>query len=134
MTRRAALGHFLDQPGNQQVIDALLARGVRITDAHPPSPKLREGLDLATLLSDLGIPRLTPLRARQLADAVPDAARLLAADRHNMVIAGLPNNRGCVCSLAFRSCERAAAGGRVGEQGELCAMPAVAAAAVPLEA
>ncbi|NLA67111.1 MAG: NAD-dependent DNA ligase LigA, partial [Gammaproteobacteria bacterium] len=40
-----ALGHFLDQPGNQAVIDALLDAGVHIGDAHPPSPRLREGLD-----------------------------------------------------------------------------------------
>src|SRR5690606_29335793 len=37
-----AIGHFLDQPGNQQAIDDLLARGVVIGDAHPPSPKLRD--------------------------------------------------------------------------------------------
>ncbi|MEN1928244.1 NAD-dependent DNA ligase LigA [Luteimonas sp. MJ250] len=86
-----ALGHFLDQPGNQAVIDALLAAGVRITDAHPPSPKLREGLVLAQLLADLAIPKLTPLRAKQLADAFPDAATLLDQERHNFVIAGLPD-------------------------------------------
>ena len=86
-----ALGHFLDQPGNQQVIDALLAAGVRITDAHAPSPKLREGLTLAALLADLCIPKLTPLRARQLSDAFPDAATLLDQERHNFVMAGLPD-------------------------------------------
>lgn len=41
-----SLGHFLDQPGNQQAIDDLLQRGVRIGDAHPPSPKLRDALSL----------------------------------------------------------------------------------------
>jgi DNA ligase (NAD+) len=86
-----ALGHFLDQPGNQAVIDALLAAGVRITDAHPPSPKLHDGLTLAQLLADLGIPKLTPLRAKQLADAFPDAATLVAQAQHNFVIAGLPD-------------------------------------------
>jgi DNA ligase (NAD+) len=74
-----ALGHFLDQPGNQQVIDALLARGVRIGKAHPPSPALRKGLDLATLLVDLEIPRVTRLRAEQLAASCRDADGLLAA-------------------------------------------------------
>ena len=87
-----ALGHFLDQPGNQAVIDGLLAAGVRITDAHPPSPKLREGLTLAQLLADFAIPKLTPLRAKQLADAFPDAAGLLDQERHNFVIAGLPDD------------------------------------------
>src|SRR5690606_36710399 len=43
-----ALVHFLDQPCNQAVIDDLLDAVVRIADAHPPSPKLLEGLVLAT--------------------------------------------------------------------------------------
>ncbi|MDH5823223.1 NAD-dependent DNA ligase LigA [Luteimonas sp. RD2P54] len=85
-----ALGHFLDQPGNQQVIDALLARGVRIGDSHPPSPKLRDGLDLATLLADLEIPRITAVRAGQLAAAFADAAALRKAPAHKLVAAGLP--------------------------------------------
>lgn len=97
-----AIGHFLDQPGNQQVIDDLLARGVTITDAHAPSPKLREGLGLATLLADLEIPKITRIRAEQLAAAFPvaagqadaaahsAAAGLLGAQQHNLITAGLP--------------------------------------------
>ncbi|WP_374248230.1 NAD-dependent DNA ligase LigA [Thermomonas sp.] len=85
-----ALGHFLDQPGNQQVIDRLLARGVRITDARAPNPKLAEALDLATLLVDLEIPKLTELRASQLGSAFADAQALLDAPVHNLVTAGLP--------------------------------------------
>lgn len=61
-----ALGHFFDQAGNQQVIDALLERGVRIVDAHPPSPKLRPDLNMATLLADMEIPKVTKVRAPQL--------------------------------------------------------------------
>jgi DNA ligase (NAD+) len=74
-----AIGHFLDQPGNQRVIDELLARGVAIGDAHPPSPKLAEALQPANLLVQLEIPKITPLRAGQLADAFGDAEALLAA-------------------------------------------------------
>ena len=85
-----ALGHFLDQPGNQQVIDRLLARGVRIGDSHAPSPKLGEALTLATLLVDLEIPKLTELRAAQLGSAFADAQALLDAPTHNLVTAGLP--------------------------------------------
>ncbi len=85
-----ALGHFLDQPGNQQVIDRLLARGVRITDARAPNPKLAEALDLATLLVDLEIPKITPVRAGQLGGAFADAQALLDAPVHNLVTAGLP--------------------------------------------
>lgn len=85
-----ALGHFLDQPGNQQVIDRLLERGVRIGDAHAPNPKLGEALDLATLLVDLEIPKITPVRAAQLGSAFADAQMLLDAPVHNLVTAGLP--------------------------------------------
>ena len=85
-----ALGHFFDQAGNQQVIDDLLERGVLIEDEHPPSPRLREGLDLATLLVDLDIPKVTRIRADQLAAAFPDAASLVDAPEHNFVTAGLP--------------------------------------------
>ena len=85
-----ALGHFFDQPGNQQVIDALLARGVRIGDAHPPSAKLRPDLTLATLLVDLEIPKVTRIRADQLAAAFADAAALRDAPEHAFVTAGLP--------------------------------------------
>ncbi|MEG3191466.1 NAD-dependent DNA ligase LigA [Lysobacter sp. D1-1-M9] len=85
-----AIGHFLDQPGNQQVIDDLLARGVSISDAHPPSPKLREGLDMATLLVDLDIPKITRLRAEQLAAVFKQVDALIDAPEHNFVTAGLP--------------------------------------------
>ncbi|MGN6152546.1 MAG: NAD-dependent DNA ligase LigA [Lysobacteraceae bacterium] len=85
-----ALGPFFDQPGNQQVIDALLERGVRIADTHPPSPKLRSGLTLATLLADLEIPKITRIRADQLANAFTDAAAVRAAPEHAFVTAGLP--------------------------------------------
>ncbi|UNK57097.1 NAD-dependent DNA ligase LigA [Pseudoxanthomonas daejeonensis] len=86
-----AIGHFLDQPGNQQVIDRLLERGVRIGDAHAPNPKLGEGLDLATLLVDLEIPKVTPVRAAQLGSAFADAQALRDAPAHNLVTAGLPH-------------------------------------------
>jgi len=86
-----SLGHFLDQPGNQQAIDDLLARGVVIGDTHLPSGKLRAGLDLATLLVDLEIPKVTRVRAEQLASAFPSVQALLDAPVHNFVTAGLPS-------------------------------------------
>ncbi len=85
-----AIGHFLDQPGNQQVIDDLLARGVAIADTHPPSARLHGTLDLATLLVDLEIPKITRLRAEQLAAAVPDPSAMPGTGEHNFVTAGLP--------------------------------------------
>lgn len=87
-----SLGHFLDQAGNQQAIDDLLARGVVIGDTRPPSGKLRAGLDLATLLVDLEIPKVTRVRAEQLASAFPSVQALLDAPVHNFVTAGLSSD------------------------------------------
>jgi DNA ligase (NAD+) len=86
-----SIGHFLDQPGNQQVIDDLLARGVRVTDTHAPTAKLREGLSLATLLVDLEIPKVTRIRADQLGNAFVSAEALVDAPMHQFVSAGLPS-------------------------------------------
>jgi len=85
-----SLGHFFDQPGNQQVIDDLLERGVAIGDTHAPSAKLREGLTLATLLVDMEIPKVTKIRAEQLATAFADAEKLRDAPEHAYITAGLP--------------------------------------------
>lgn len=85
-----SIGHFFDQPGNQQVIDDLLERGVTIADTHAPSPKLREALGLAAVLTDMEIPKVTALRAEQLATAFSDAAALRDAPEHAFVTAGLP--------------------------------------------
>ncbi|MEN1944253.1 NAD-dependent DNA ligase LigA [Luteimonas sp. MJ293] len=87
-----SLGHFLDQPGNQQVIDELLERGVRIADAHPPSPKLAEGLDPVTLLADLEIPRITANRAERLVSSFASAEAIATATEHHFVSAGLPGD------------------------------------------
>ncbi|WP_448228301.1 NAD-dependent DNA ligase LigA [Pseudoxanthomonas mexicana] len=87
-----SLGHFLDQPGNQQAIDDLLVRGVVIGDTHPPSGKLRAGLELATVLVDLEIPKVTRVRAEQLASAFPSVQALLDAPVHNFVTAGLSSD------------------------------------------
>jgi DNA ligase (NAD+) len=62
-----AIDAFFGQPGNQRVIDDLLARGVRIRDAHPPSAKLRAALAPAVVLERMAVPKLTAKRAEQLA-------------------------------------------------------------------
>ncbi|WCE04017.1 NAD-dependent DNA ligase LigA [Pseudoxanthomonas sp. JBR18] len=85
-----SLGKFFQQAGNQQAIDDLLSRGVEITDTHPPSGLLREGLTLATLLADLEIPKLTRLRADALATAMPAVADIVDAAPEALVTAGLP--------------------------------------------
>jgi DNA ligase (NAD+) len=86
-----ALGHFFDQGGNQKVLKALLdsRRGVRITDTHAPSAKLRESLTLATLLEDLEIPKITAVRAQQLATVFASSRELLSAGLDAFTAAGL---------------------------------------------
>ncbi|CAD7380152.1 NAD-dependent DNA ligase LigA [Xanthomonas arboricola] len=85
-----SLGHFFDQPGNQQAIDDLLQRGVRIGDAHPPSLKLREALSFASVLQDMDIPKVTPVRAQQLAAAVASFDALRSAGSDALLQAGVP--------------------------------------------
>lgn len=87
-----SLGHFFEQAGNQQAIDDLLQVGqVSIRDVHPPSAKLRDGLDFAQLLVDAEIPGITRLRAEKLVAVLPDAASVLDAEPVRFVAAGLPN-------------------------------------------
>ncbi|MDV3468394.1 NAD-dependent DNA ligase LigA [Stenotrophomonas sp. C3(2023)] len=86
-----SLGHFFEQPGNQQAIDALMAQ-IRIGDEHAPSAKLRQGLDRAQLLVDAEIPGITRLRAEKLAAALPSAQDLLDAEHGQFVNAGLPDD------------------------------------------
>ena len=87
-----SIGRFFDQPGNQQVIDDLLARGVTIGDTHAPSAKLREGLSLANALAVMEIPRLTRVRAEQLVSAFGDVEAMLRALAHQLVTAGIPSD------------------------------------------
>ncbi|GAB3752121.1 NAD-dependent DNA ligase LigA [Lysobacter olei] len=85
-----AIGHFFDQQGNQRVIDELLTGGVTLRDQHAPSPKLHGGLGFATLLVDLEIPKITKVRAEQLASAFAGADALIDAPQHHFISAGLP--------------------------------------------
>jgi DNA ligase (NAD+) len=57
---------------------------------HPPSARLRDDMDLATLLVDLEVPKLTAVRARQLVAAMPDVAQIAAASAQQLTAAGLP--------------------------------------------
>ncbi|WMJ71539.1 NAD-dependent DNA ligase LigA [Stenotrophomonas sp. 24(2023)] len=88
-----SLGHFFEQAGNQQAIDQLLQAGqVRIRDAHAPSAKLREGLDLAQVLVEAEIPGITRLRAEKLVAALTTAQAVLDAEHGQFVNAGLPED------------------------------------------
>ena len=88
-----SLGHFFEQPGNQQAIDALLQVGqVRIRDTHLPSARLREGLDLPQLLVETEIPGITRLRAEKLVAVLPSAQQILDAEPAHFIAAGLPED------------------------------------------
>jgi DNA ligase (NAD+) len=85
-----AIDAFFEQPGNQRVIDELLAGGVRIADAHSPSPKLRAALAPANVLAQMNIPKLTQKRAEQLAVAFGSLEAVAAASEEALAGAGLP--------------------------------------------
>ncbi len=85
-----AIDAFFEQPGNQRVIDDLLARGVEITDPGAPSAKLRGALVLPTVLANLEVPKLTDKRAAQLAAHFDSLDALLGVPEHQLVAAGLP--------------------------------------------
>ncbi len=85
-----SIGHFFDQAGNQDAIDALLERGVAIADTHAPSAKLRGELSFARLLEDLEIPKVTAVRATQVAEAFADFDALRAGDAEALAAAAIP--------------------------------------------
>jgi DNA ligase (NAD+) len=85
-----AIDAFFCQPGNQRVIDDLLARGVRITDAHPPIAKLRAALAIDNVLERMGAPKLTAKRAGQLAARFGTVADVASAGVAALADAGLP--------------------------------------------
>ena len=85
-----SLGHFFDQAGNQSVIDGLLAGGVVVADEHAPSGKLHKLLDPASLLVTLAIPKMTRIRAEQLAVTYATVSAVVAAASSKWAEAGLP--------------------------------------------
>jgi DNA ligase (NAD+) len=86
----ASIAGFIAQPGNQQVVDALLAAGVHFGDEGEPSPKLRERLGLAVLLDMANVNKLGPKSTSLLAAQYPTLQRLLAAGQAQWITAGLP--------------------------------------------
>ncbi|HWU75101.1 MAG TPA: NAD-dependent DNA ligase LigA [Rhodanobacter sp.] len=81
---------FFAQAGNQQVVDDLLAEGIRFGDETAPSPKLREKFNLANLLDMAPIGQLGPKRTRLLAEHFPSLQRLRDAGIAHWIVAGLP--------------------------------------------
>ncbi|MFC5488804.1 NAD-dependent DNA ligase LigA [Dokdonella soli] len=87
-----AIDAFFQQPGNQKVIDDLIARGVTIIDMHAPSAKLRAELAMASVLEQAEIPKLTAKRAEQVAAAFDSIGAMLKADAVALAGAGLPRD------------------------------------------
>jgi DNA ligase (NAD+) len=63
---------------------------VTITDARAPSPKLRQALSLASVLTEMEIPKMTAKRAEQVAGAFDSLAAVTTAKATALVEAGLP--------------------------------------------
>jgi len=90
-TVAAAIADFFAEERNVAAVDALLAEGVAPADEHAPHPGLAERLAWGELYGVLGVPKLTPLRAQQLATLV-DGAKLAADGVNGAVLSsgGLP--------------------------------------------
>ncbi|MGN6112123.1 MAG: NAD-dependent DNA ligase LigA [Luteimonas sp.] len=110
-----AIDAFFGQPGNQRVIDDLLARGVRIRDAHPPIAKLRPALALANVLERMSVPKLTAKRAEQLAARFDSVAAVAAAGAAALADAGLPEDSATAVHAWFHGAEGKALARRTGE-------------------
>ncbi|HET7775649.1 MAG TPA: NAD-dependent DNA ligase LigA [Azospira sp.] len=89
-TVAAAIADFFAEPRNGAAVDALLAAGVAPADEHPPHPELATRLGWAELYGALGIPRLTAVRARQLADLVPEGEGLAVLAPGSLELSALP--------------------------------------------
>ncbi len=69
-TVAAAIADFFAEPRNVAATNDLFDAGVRPSDEHAPDARLAERLEWAELYAALGVPKLTPVRARQLAAQV----------------------------------------------------------------
>ncbi len=130
----ASIAEFFAQPGNQAVIDRLLERGVRITDQHPPAPKLAERLGLAELLALLAVPKLTELRSRQLAERLASLDELAGMGLEALRATGLPEEVAASLAAWLEADEHRALLQRADALRVelLAAMPHAAAAEAPL--
>ena len=125
-TVAAAIADFFAEERNVQAVDELLCPeiGVAPADEHAPRPGLAERLGWAELYAVLGVPRLTPVRAKQLSGVIDgatlatqgiNAAALSGAGIPGEVITALGDwlqgrgNRGLLAAVATRRDELLAA-------------------------
>ena len=85
-----SIAGFFAQQGNQQVVDDLLAAGIKFSDETAPSPKLRERLDLGVLLDMLNVSKLGPKSSKLLAQHFPTLQKLQAGGAAHWITAGVP--------------------------------------------
>ena len=85
-----AIDHFFAQPGNQRVVDDLIARGVAIADTHAPISKLRAAIAPARVLANMEIPRVTDKRSEQFAATGESLDAILQASPDRWREAGVP--------------------------------------------
>jgi len=85
-----SIAEFFAEAQNEQVIDALLAAGVAPADEHAPKAQLRDKLAAANLYARLNVPRLTEVRAQQLATQQGELATLAAMPRVDVIQLDLP--------------------------------------------
>jgi len=85
-----AIDHFFTQSGNQEVIDALLERGVRISDENAPIAKLRDALAPGQILAAMEIPKLTQKRSEQAIDALHSLEAVATSSQEQWLEAGIP--------------------------------------------
>ena len=83
-----AIATFFEQPGNAEVVDALLDAGIVFADEGPPSAALRERLGLAHLLASLPVDKLGGKSAERLADTYGTLDALLRANASGWAGAG----------------------------------------------
>ena len=88
-----SIAGFFAQPGNEAVVDALLASGIAFSDESSPSPKLRDRLGLAVLLDTAGIPKLgaKTKSGELLSRHYATLAALQKAGSAHWIVAGLPS-------------------------------------------
>lgn len=88
-----SIAGFFAQPGNEAVVDALLAAGIVFSDESSPSPKLRDRLGLAVLLDTAGIPKLgaKTKSGELLSRHYATLAALQKAGSAHWIVAGLPS-------------------------------------------
>ena len=125
-TVAAAIADFFAEERNVRAVDDLLCPdvGVAPADEHAPHPGLAEKLAWRELYAVLGVSRLTPVRAKQLAAVVDgetlaaqgiNTAALSSAGIPGEVIDALagwlqwPGNRGLLAALTLRRSELLAA-------------------------